>query len=128
MAHVRHFDRAVRLLADRGHEVWLASQDDDVELRGVIAGHERITPLIAPRNRTDDWTAAAAALRRARDYIRYLHPRYADARLLRGRAFEKMVAAVSGRSEALDCEWSELLLGMNKPEQRRLDAILAKLE
>jgi hypothetical protein len=128
MAHVRHFDRAVRLLADRGHEVWLASQDDDVELRGVIAGHERITPLIAPRNRTDDWTAAAAALRRARDYIRYLHPRYADARLLRGRAFEKMVAAVSGRSEALDSEWSELLLGMNKPEQRRLDAILAKLE
>ena len=30
LAHARHFDRAVRLLADRGHDVCLASQDDDV--------------------------------------------------------------------------------------------------
>ena len=34
LAHVRHFDRAIRLLADRGHTVTLGSQDDDLELRG----------------------------------------------------------------------------------------------
>ena len=70
LAHVRHFDRAVRLLADRGHDVWLASQDDDVELWGVLAKQPRIRAIVAPRNRGDDWSAAATMVRRARDYIR----------------------------------------------------------
>ena len=128
LAHVRHFDRAVRLLADRGHDICIASQDDEVELSGGLAGHRRITAIAAPRNRADDWTAAAAMLRRTRDYIRYLHPRYASAHLLRRRAFEKMAGAVSDRAEALDSEWSALLLRMPKPEQKRIDALLAKLE
>ncbi len=128
MAHVRHFDRAVRLLADRGHDVCLASQDDDVELRGVIAGQPRITAIAGPRNRSDEWARHAAVIRRARDYIRYLHPRYATARLLRGRAFEKLASAVSGRADELGIEWSELLLGLNKPEQKRIAALLAMLE
>jgi hypothetical protein len=128
LAHVRHFDRAVRLLADRGHEITLASQDDDLELRGVLAGHPRIRAIAAARNRGDDWSAAATMLRRTRDYIRYLHPRYASARLLRHRAFEKMAGAVSDKADALGPEWSELLLRMPKPEQKRIDALLAKLE
>ena len=70
LVHVRRFDRAVRLLADRGHDVCLASQDDDVELWPLLAGHSRITATAAPRNRTDDWAAAASMLRRTRDYIR----------------------------------------------------------
>jgi hypothetical protein len=125
---VRHFDRAVRLLADRGHDVCLASQDDDVELGGLLAGQPRITAIAAARNRGDDWVAAATMLRRTRDYIRYLHPRYASARLLRGRAFEKMVGSVSDGAEALGPEWSELLLRMPKPDQKRLDLLLARLE
>ena len=128
LAHVRHFDRAVRLLADRGHDVCLASQDDDVEVWGVLAGHSRITAVVAPRNRGDDWSAAATMLRRTRDYIRYLHPRYASANLLRSRAFEKMVGSVSDGAETLGAEWSELLLRVPKPDQKRLDALLAKLE
>jgi hypothetical protein len=128
MAHVRHFDRTVKILADRGHEICLASQDDELALPGVLAKHPRITSTAAARNRGDDWTAAASMLRRTRDYIRYLHPRYGSARLLRHRAFEKMVGSVSDRAEALDATWSELLLRMPKPEQKRLDALLAKLE
>jgi hypothetical protein len=128
MAHVRHFDRAVRLLADRGHDVCLASQDDDVELRGVVAGQPRITARVAPRNRTDDWVSAATAVRRARDYVRYLHPRYASAHLLRERAFEKLAGSVSDHAENLDATWSTLLLRMPKPEQKRIDALLTKIE
>jgi hypothetical protein len=128
MTHVRHFDRAVRLLADRGHEIVLASQDDDVEVRGVLAGQARITPIVGPRNRADDWARHAATIRRARDYIRYLHPRYAAARQLRARAFEKLASAVSGRTDDLGPEWSELLLRLTKPEQKRIDALLAKIE
>jgi hypothetical protein len=128
MAHVRHFDRAVKILADRGHEIALASQDDELDLPGLLAKHPRITSIAAARNRGDDWTDAATLLRRTRDYIRYLHPRYASARLLRHRAFEKMVGSVSDRAETLGTEWSELLLRMPKPEQKRIDALLAKLE
>jgi hypothetical protein len=128
LAHVRHLDRAVRLLADRGHDVCLASQDDDVELWGVLARQPRIRAIVAPRNRGDDWGAAATMVRRTRDYIRYLHPRYGSARLLRERAFEKMVGSVSDSAEALGAEWSELLLRVPKTDQKRLDVLLAKLE
>ncbi len=128
LAWVRHFDRAVRLLADRGHDICLASQDDDVELHGLLKRHPRITAVAAPRHRTDDWAKAAAALRRTRDYLRYLHPRYASAQLLRERAFEKLAAGVAGRSEHIDATWSEFLLRMPKYQQKRLDGLLRKLE
>lgn len=128
MAHVRHFDRAVRLLADRGHEICLASQDDDLDLRGVLAGQPTIAATQAARNRRDDWTAAATMIRRTRDYIRYLHPRYASANLLRNRAFEKMVGSISDGAETLGAEWSELFRRIPKPEQKRVDTLLAKLE
>jgi hypothetical protein len=128
LAHVRHFDRAVRLLADRGHDVCLASQDDDVELWGVLARQPRIRAIVAPRNRGDDWGAAATMVRRTRDYIRYLHPRYASANLLRERAFEKMIGSVSDSAETLGPEWSELLLRVPKTDQKRFDVLLAKLE
>jgi hypothetical protein len=128
LAHVRHFDRAVRLLADRGHDVCLASQDDDVELWGMLAGQSRIRAITAPRNRGDDWGAAATMLRRTRDYLRYLHPRYASAGLLRSRAFEKMVGSISDHAETMNPEWSELLLRLPKSEQKRIDVLLAKLE
>ena len=128
MAHVRHFDRAIRLLADRGHEIVVASQEHDTTLREVLADQPGITATIAPQRRLDDWAHAATALRRTRDYVRYLHPRYADAFLLRRRAFEKMVGSVSGREEEVGAEWAELMRAMSKSEQRRLDAILARLE
>src|SRR5262249_48458211 len=90
--------------------------------------HPAITAVVAPQRRVDDWGHAASALRRTRDYIRYLHPRYADATLLRRRAFERMIGSVSGREEQIPAEWAELMLAMNKAEQRKLDAILTKLE
>src|SRR5689334_17226216 len=105
MAHVRHFDRAIRLLAERGHVIVIASQEDDTELRDVLADHPSITATRAPQRRMDDWSNAASALRRTRDYVRYLHPRYADAMLLRRRAFEKMIGSVSGREEEVPAEW-----------------------
>ena len=127
LAHVRHFDRAIRVLADRGHDVILVSQDDDVELHGVLTKQSRITAVAGPRNRTDDWGAVATTLRRVRDFNRYLHPRYAHATLLRRRAFEKMIHAI-GPAREIPPGWSELLRGVNKKEQRRLDAMLIKLE
>jgi hypothetical protein len=39
-----------------------------------------------------------------------------------------MAGAVSDRAEGVDQGWSDLLLGMPKPEQKRIDGLLAKLE
>ncbi|MEO5568222.1 MAG: hypothetical protein ABIR92_07005 [Gemmatimonadaceae bacterium] len=128
MTHVRHFDRVVRLLSDRGHHVCLASQDDDLELRGVLSEQSRITSASAPRERSDEWHGPANLLRRARDYFRYLHPRYEQATKLRGRSFEKVFRAVCDASRPIGDNWSDLLLALNKGEQKRLLESLALLE
>src|SRR3954462_1348270 len=127
MAHVRHFDRAIRLLAERGHRVVLASQEDDLRVSHTLE-HPNIQTVRAPQRRVDDWAGAAKALRRTRDYVRYLHPRYAEALLLRRRAFTMMVGAISGREEEVSAEFGELLRAMNLAEQKRLDSILARFE
>jgi len=126
MTHIRHFDRVVRLLSDRGHDVCLGSQDGDLERRGVLSEQARITSVDAPRNRSDAWASHATLLRRARDYVRFLHPRYAAARPLRKRAFEKLVRALSGRD--IGPEWSELLLDLDNGEQRKINALLSMIE
>lgn len=129
LAHVRHFDRAVRLLADRGHDICLASQENETEPVGEVAGHPRIVVTRAPQGRADDWGNAAKTLRRMRDYLRYLHPRYAEAVPLRHRAFVEMVSAVSARrADSVEPGWSERLVGLEEWEQRRLDAVFAKVE
>ena len=129
LAHVRHFDRAIRILADRGHDVVLASQDGDLELQGCLSDQPRVSVETAPQTRTDDWSEAAKTVRRVRDYVRYLHPRYASAEPLRKRAFAEMLGALSARrARELDLKWSELLVGMLEWEQVRLDAVLTKLE
>ena len=128
MTHVRHFDRVVRLLADRGHDVCLASQDYDLELRGVLSKQSRITSASAPRERADEWHGSANLLRRARDYVRYLHPRYEQATKLRGRSFEKVFRAACDPSRPIGDDWSDLLLALNKGEQKRLLEHFAMLE
>ena len=67
-------------------------------------------------------------LRRTRDYIRYLHPA-----LRVGESSEEPRVREDGgiglrRAETLGADWSELLLRVPKPEQKRVDALLAKLE
>jgi hypothetical protein len=54
MTHVRHFDRAIRLLADRGHEIRMAAQEADLELPDVLREHPRISAMLAPDKRGDD--------------------------------------------------------------------------
>src|SRR4029078_2170657 len=98
MAHVRHFDRAIRLLADRGHRVVLASQEDDLRVGRTLEAPS-IEVVRAPQRRGDDWTHAAKAVRRTRDFVRYLHPRYADALLLRRRGVTSMSGGAAGQRQ-----------------------------
>jgi len=86
----RNFESTLALLAERGHAVHLAFDGpDQVGKPGahlaLAARHPSITHGPAPA-RHDQWTALAGAARAARDYVRYLHPRYRRADRLRERA------------------------------------------
>ncbi len=129
LAHVRHFDRAVRLLADRGHDICLASQDDDVELWGVLAGQPRITARRGAAKsrrrldgRRDDAPAHARLHQVPPPAIRVGEPAEEP------RVREDGRIGLRSAPRRLAQEWSELLLRVPKPEQKRVDALLAKLE
>ncbi|MGE0444149.1 MAG: hypothetical protein AB7P99_02900 [Vicinamibacterales bacterium] len=90
--YLRFYDSAVRGLAERGHDVLLAvnQQQDEKPVRLEELGSPeriRILGLVPPRG--DAWYPMARAVRGTMDYLRYLHPRYADAPALRTRLARK---------------------------------------
>ena len=88
-SRIRNFDHAIELLAERGHTIRLTGRPR----KGVFAlpkhiRHERITGAENPTRRSDEWGRYVETLRGARDYLRYLDPRYAEATRLVRRAYE----------------------------------------
>jgi FkbM family methyltransferase len=85
---LRNFDGVVRALADRGHTVRLAFlQKGELKLPAALEDPRiRIGPCA--KGRGDDWGAFTRPLRRMRDAVRYLQPRFRRANKLRARAFE----------------------------------------
>ena len=129
LAHVRHFDRAIRLLADRGHDVCLASQDDDMELWGCWRSSRDIPRSWRRRNRGDDWA----------------RPRpWCVARVITSGISIPDTLGESAAGSAPSRRWSgrspdsaektrtgvepSCYVAMPKTDQRRLDVLLAKLE
>jgi hypothetical protein len=85
--YLRYFDSTVRALTARGHHVDIAfdsprKQAEGVEALDAVAGVEIIGRTAG---RDDVWGAIAPGLRGTVDYLRYLHPRFADATYLRNR-------------------------------------------
>ena len=99
VSKARHFDGVIELLAERGHTVVLAAArqrnrplalpknltlaNESLIARGLPG---RIEVTACPVRRVDGWRAAAPALRQARDYLRFLDPRYGHAVRLERRA------------------------------------------
>ena len=95
----RHFDGVLELLAERGHSIVLAAArqrnrplalpkrlalaNRDLIARGAAG---RIEVTACPTHRVDAWQTIAPALRQARDYMRFLDPRYAHAGKLEQRS------------------------------------------
>jgi hypothetical protein len=103
ISKTRHFDSVLAALAERGHTVVLAAEQrahakpltlpkSAVVVNRRLAASDlcgrggRIELLACPVRRTDSWARLAPELRRARDYLRYLDPRYERAEKLRLRA------------------------------------------
>jgi hypothetical protein len=85
--YLRYFDSAVRLLVARGHHVDIAFESPHKQPEGAeaLAGVDGITWLGQAPRRDDVWAVVGKAIRAAIDYLRYLHPRFADANYLRNR-------------------------------------------
>lgn len=86
--YLRYFDSVVRLLADRGHHVDLVFDSPHKQPEGVeaLAGFVGdIEWLDRTPTRGDVWGPVGRAIRGTVDYLRYLDPRFADARYLRDR-------------------------------------------
>lgn len=85
--YLRYFDSVVRLLASRGHHVDVAFDNPDKQSEGVeaIAGVPGVEIIGRMPTRRGPWKVVGRSVRGAIDYIRYLHPHFAEAPYLRDR-------------------------------------------
>ena len=99
LGKTRHFEGVIRGLTARGHTVLLAAARKRKPLKPTKTLHDdpRVEVLACPTRRVDGWHDLALALRRARDHLRFLDPRYARATKLAARAADY---APAGWSEA----------------------------
>jgi hypothetical protein len=88
LGKTRHFEGVIRGLTARGHTVLLAAARKRKPLKPTKTLHDdpRVEVLACPTRRVDGWQDVALGLRRARDYVRFLDPRYAHAAKLTARA------------------------------------------
>lgn len=90
--YLRYFDSTIRLLADHGHSVHVAvnrlSEKKSVRLQS-LAGASRIVLMGAVPRQETFWYPLAKRIRGTIDYVRFLDPRFSNARLLRTRMMRK---------------------------------------
>jgi hypothetical protein len=86
--YLRYYDSTVRELAARGHTVELAFEKLGKQAEGLEAltgAPESISVRGQLKGRRDTWEPVLVELRRVTDYVRYLHPVFAQADYLRHR-------------------------------------------
>ena len=96
-SYLRHFDSVVLMLAERGHDITIATPETakDWPLPDALASHARIAQRTCPSGRSDAWNEAATDLRRLGDDLLYLEEPFADAPRLRARAFKELLEGIS---------------------------------
>jgi hypothetical protein len=94
--YLRYYDSTMKSLADRGHQVMVAvnALQERKHARLEMVGDERIAILGEFPERRDVWMPLARAVRGTIDFVRYFHPRFADAPALRHRMYRKVLPAL----------------------------------
>jgi len=97
-SHIRHFESVVLALTDAGHEVAIATpgRPNDWPLPHSFEGRPRISRLVCPYAREDEWKDAASDFRLLVDAGRYLEKPFAHADKLRERAIKTLALTISG--------------------------------
>ena len=91
--YLRNFESALRLLAERGHQVHVAVVREEMfggreMVDRLTLEHPGITAGVSP-SRGDNWHKLAGQLRLGLDYLRYLEPAYASSPRLESRSRER---------------------------------------
>ena len=91
--YLRFYDSTIRLLAERGHHVALAvnsqREKKPVGLEGMAALGPNVELLGVAPGHDGTWGDIAYGLRGLTDFVRYLHPGFAEAPVLRARMRRK---------------------------------------
>ena len=123
---LRNFEPALRLLAERGHDLHLmADRKDSVggtkTLDLLLRDYpDRIRHSYAPARKDSMWQPLATQLRLTLDYWRYLDPRYDHSPSLRARG--------SSQAPALASRLTRSSLMRSRPALRAMRAVVSTLE
>lgn len=94
--YVRNYESTIRLLAERDYHIHLCfnqpeKQSEDRQTEAISKDNPNITFSTKPvPKRTYFWRSLSKAIYGGRDYLRYLHPRYANAPKLRERVEDRI--------------------------------------
>ena len=93
--YLRFYDSAIEELALRGHSVALAVNSGrakkPVGLEGLQRYGDRVRVLGVVPQHEGRWARVAYGVRATMDFVRFLHPRFADAQALRARIKRKVL-------------------------------------
>ncbi len=93
--YLRFYDTVIEELAARGHAIAIGvisrREKKPVGLEGLQAYADRVAVLGVVPPHDGRWGAIAFGLRATMDFVRFLHPRFADARALRARIKRKVL-------------------------------------
>jgi hypothetical protein len=122
--YLRFFDSVIEELAARGHAVSIAVNSQrtkkPVGLEGLRAYADRVTVLgVVPECR-GVWSEAAHGVRATMDFVRFLHPAFADARALRARMKRKVLPRAY--------RWLDLVPRLSATAVRRVEGLLMAAE
>lgn len=142
--YLRHYESVIELLAQRGHQVHVGFNTmpskahlGKEQISRICRQYANVTTSEVP-NRLDVWKGLLHHLRGARDYLRYLHPRYARAPKLVRRAREHhgwlkavLFRLIPGIRSERGQAWMQNLLRrieMAVPSARRIDDLMRKTQ
>jgi hypothetical protein len=123
--YLRYFDSVIRLLAARGHRVELVFDNPDKQAEGAEAladmgGDVEVLGRMPVRG--DIWTIVAGAVRGTMDYVRYLHPSFADTPYLRDRMRSALppIFGILGRRQTSSVAFIRRLNGLLETCERAI--------